>query len=53
VATSSAQEIVKKLRDDQLGREDRVLKDTGTIRSGRWIFKPACKDFRGRGEGKG
>ena len=53
MATGSAQEIVEKIRDDQLGREDRVLKDISTIRSGPRIVILACKHFRDRGEGKG
>ena len=53
MATGSAQEIVEKIRDDQLGREDRVLKDTGTIRLARRIVELACKHFRDGGEGKG
>ena len=53
MATGSAREIGEKIRDDQLGREDRVLKDTGTIRSDRRIVIRACKHFRDRGEGKG
>ena len=50
---SSAQEIVEKIRDDQLGREDRVLKDISTTRSGPRIVIRACKHLSGRGEGKG
>jgi hypothetical protein len=50
---SSAQEIVEKIREDQLGREDQVLKHTSTIRSERRIVKLACKHLRDRGEGKG
>jgi hypothetical protein len=41
------------MREDQRRREDRVLKEIGTIRSERGIIKLACKHFRDRGEGKG
>ena len=50
---SSAQEIIGIMREDQTGREDRVLKSTGTIRSDRRLVKLACKHSRDRGEGKG
>ena len=50
---SSAQVIIERMRDDQLGRENRVLKSTGTIRFARRIVKLACKHLRGRGEGQG
>ena len=53
MATGSAKEVVEKIREDRLGREDRVLKDTGTIRLARRIVKLACKNCRDRGEGKG
>jgi hypothetical protein len=43
VATSSTQEIIEKTR------EDRVRKDTGTIRFARRIVELACKHFRDRG----
>ena len=51
--TDSAQEIIEIMREDQLGRDYRVLKDTGTIRSDRRIVILACKHFRDRGEDKG
>ena len=47
MAVGSAQEIIEKTR------EDRVLKDTGTIRFARRIVELAYKHFRDRGEGKG
>jgi hypothetical protein len=50
---SSAQEIIGIMREGQTGREDRVLKDTRTIGSGRRIVKLACKHLRDRGEGQG
>jgi hypothetical protein len=50
---SSAQETFEIMQEYQRGREDRVLKDTGTIRSDRRIVELACKHFRDRGEGKG
>jgi hypothetical protein len=53
MATSSAREIIEIIREDQRRREDRVLKETGTIRSDRRIFKLTCEHFRDRGEGKG
>jgi hypothetical protein len=53
VATGSAQEISEKIREGQLGREDRVLKDISTIRSDRRIVILACKHLKERGEGKG
>ena len=53
MATSSAQEIVEIMREDQRRREDRVLKETGTILSERRIIKLACEHLRDRGEGKG
>ena len=43
MATSSTQEIIEKTR------EDRVRKDTGTIRFARRIVRLACKHFRDRG----
>ena len=46
---SSAQVIIERMRDDQLGRENRVLKSTGTIRSDRRLVKLACKHLRDRG----
>ena len=53
MATDSAQEIIEIMREDQRGREDRVLTDIDTIRSDRRIVRLACKHLRGRGEGKG
>jgi hypothetical protein len=53
VATASAQQAVGIMREEQQTREYRVLKDTGTTRSGRRIVIRACKHFSGRGEGKG
>ena len=51
--TDFAQEFIEITREDRLGREDRVLKDTGTIRLARRIVELACKHFRDREEGKG
>ena len=53
MATASAQEAIETMREEQQRREYRVLKDTGTTRSGRRIVSLACKHFSGRGEGKG
>ena len=53
MATGSAQEIDEKIRDDQLGCENRVLKDISTIRLARRIVILACKHLKDRGEGKG
>jgi hypothetical protein len=53
MATSSAQEIIEIIREDPVLNEDRVLKETDTIRCDRRIFKLACEHFRERGEGKG
>ena len=53
MATGSAREIGEKIRDDQLGREDRVLQDTGITLSERRVFELACELISDRGEGKG
>ena len=50
---SSAQVIIEIMREGQTGREDRVLKDTGTSWFERRLVKLACKHLRGRGEGQG
>jgi hypothetical protein len=53
MATRFAEESIEIRRENQRRREDQVLKETGTIRSERRIFKRACKHFGDRGEGKG
>ena len=53
MATASAPQAIEIMREEQQTREYRVLKDTGTTRSGIRIVIRAYTHFSGRGESKG